>query len=71
MKEIKGRVVYNDLEGGFWGIIDEDGKKYVPVNMPEQLKIENKWSTIVLTEKSFDAGIQMWGTYVEIISFET
>jgi inhibitor of cysteine peptidase len=29
--KIKGTIVHNDLEGGFWGILGDDDKKYRPV----------------------------------------
>ena len=35
---ITGHVKYLDFEGGFWGIIGDDGKEYRPVSMPNQLK---------------------------------
>ncbi|WP_236980664.1 hypothetical protein [Membranihabitans maritimus] len=71
MKEITATVVFNHFEGGFWGLIDKDKNKYVPVNMPEQLKVEGKTSVIVISERPDVTGIQMWGAYVEIISFNT
>ena len=37
-KKIKGKVVYQNLGMGCWGIVDQSGKEYRPVNMPEQLK---------------------------------
>ena len=37
-KKITGKVVYQNLGVGFWGIVDDRGNEYRPVNMPEQLK---------------------------------
>ncbi len=28
---IRGRVVRVELEGGFWGVIDAEGNRYVPI----------------------------------------
>ena len=34
----RGTVRYIPLEGGFYGIIADDGKKYLPLNLPEKYK---------------------------------
>lgn len=36
--KVKGKVIYLPLEGGAYGIEADNGKKYLPVNMPNQLK---------------------------------
>lgn len=38
---ITGRVVFNDFEGGFYGIITENGEKLLPMNMDKSLMREN------------------------------
>ena len=59
-----------DLEGGFWGMVDEEGNQYLPMNTHEQLKIENH--SFVMTIEVLDVmGMMMWGTPVNIISFTT
>ena len=68
---IKGKVVYQDLGMGFWGIIDDSGREWRPVNMPEQLKIKDKAVSVVAKEIEEDMSIFMWGTAVKIISFNT
>ncbi len=67
---INGKVVHQDLEGGFWGIVGEDGRQWLPINMPEQLKREGKKVSITVRE-SDSVGIQMWGVPVKVISFHT
>lgn len=73
MKKIKisGKVSYQNLGTGFWGIIGKDGREWRPVNMPEQLKYEGKEIQVVAVEADEDVSIFMWGTPVKIISFET
>ena len=67
---LKGRATRVDLEGGFWGIVDEDGNRWQPVNMPEQLK--GKDTTVQCTVyKTDEATAAMWGEPVFIVSFET
>jgi len=77
--EAEGEVVYENLEGGFYGIVvyDADGNplaKYLPINLQDKLK-EDVGNTIKLqsfySEK--DAmSIFMWGTlvYVEAYTIE-
>lgn len=70
-KRIKGKVVYQDLSGGFWGIVDEKGNEWRPVKMPEQLKYKGKEVEVVVQEVEEGASIFMWGTPVKIVSFQT
>ncbi len=67
---ITGKVVYESIGPGVWGIVDKYGKEWRPVNMPEQLKHKGKEVTVVAQEVD-DVSIFMWGTPVKIISFET
>ena len=67
---IKGKVTYQNLEGGFWGIIDERGTQWQPVQMPEQLKIDGKEVNLVVQEERVET-IAMWGIPVRILSFHT
>ncbi|MBY5959058.1 hypothetical protein KUV50_12980 [Membranicola marinus] len=68
---IRGIVRYITLETGFWGIESEDGEKYIPVNMPEQLKNEGRQVEIEAETVGSMSGLQMWGQYVKVLSFET
>ncbi|MEL6636269.1 MAG: hypothetical protein AAFW73_20610 [Bacteroidota bacterium] len=70
MKVVKGKVAYQHLGPGFWGIIGEDGQAYRPVNMPNQLKYEGyavKVEVVPVDEMS----VFMWGQPVKVVSFET
>ena len=69
--KIDGKVVYQNLGTGFWGIEDSKGNQWRPVNMPEQIKYEGKQVKIVATEVDEDMSIFMWGTPVKVISFNT
>lgn len=68
---IKGTVVYQNLGMGFWGIEDAKGGQWRPVQMPEQLKYEGKQVEVTARKVKEDASIFMWGTPIEIVSFET
>ncbi|HFA48230.1 MAG TPA: hypothetical protein ENJ95_04340 [Bacteroidetes bacterium] len=70
MKTITGKVTYQQLATGFWGIIDDSGQEWRPVNMPEQLKKEGKRVSVTIKEVD-EMSIFMWGTPVRIVSFST
>jgi hypothetical protein len=68
--KIKGKVVYLSFEGGAYGIEDSNGRKFLPVNMPEQLKKDG--AQVVCNISPTDAEtMMMWGEPVIINSFET
>jgi hypothetical protein len=67
---ITGKVVYLSFEGGAYGIIDQHGKKYLPINMPNQLKRDG--AQVVCSIRPADVeSMVMWGDPVYIYSFET
>ena len=68
--KIKGKVVYLSFEGGAYGIEDQHGKKYLPVNMPNQLKKDGAEVTCHIRPADV-MSIVMWGEPVYIDSFET
>ncbi len=70
-KRITGKVTWQDLGTGFWGIVDSNGREWRPVNMPEQLKKDGKQVTLTVREVDEEASIFMWGTAVEVVGFGT
>ena len=68
--ETTGTVTYVNLEGGFYGIVGEDGTRYDPVNLDERYK-EDGLRIRFRAEKQEDvAGIRMWGEIVQIHEIE-
>ena len=67
---IHGTVTFQHLGTGFYGIVDDKGNEWRPVNMPEQLKKPGKSVTLTIKEVD-DMSIFMWGTPVEIVTFHT
>jgi len=67
---IKGKVVYNKLGMGFWGILDDAGNQWEPVNMPNQIKYDGK-EVEVVAKITDQESINMWGRVVKIVSFST
>ncbi len=68
---IEGKVVYEDIGPGCWGIVDAQSKQWRPVNMPEQLKKVGASVRIKANEVEEFASVFMWGTPVHITSFHT
>lgn len=65
-----GRIEYIDLEGGFYGIIGDDGVKYDPVNLSSDFKQDSlrvRFEGKILTDQ---ASFHMWGTLIELTKIE-
>lgn len=68
--KINGTVVYIPVEGGAYGIVDHSGRKFLPLNMPNQLKKDG--ASVVCKASPADVETtMMWGEPVYIDSFET
>jgi hypothetical protein len=68
--KITGKVILLPFEGGAYGIEDDHGKQYLPINMPNQLKKDGA-RVKCSVRKTDDVSIIMWGDPVFIDSFET
>ena len=67
----QGRIVWNDFEGGFFGIVDENGSKYFPLRpLKEELQVDGLAIRFVLRSQADVATIVMWGTPVSVIQIE-
>jgi len=65
-----GTIQYINLEGGFYGIVDDDGNKYDPVNLQNEFQEDGlrvKFSFKVLTDT---ASMHMWGTLIELTDIQ-
>jgi inhibitor of cysteine peptidase len=65
-----GTIQFNDFEGGFYGIVGDDGENYDPINLPlefEEDGIRIKYTLKILEDQ---VSIHQWGTMVEIITIE-
>ncbi len=64
---IFGRVVYVDLEGGFYGILSNLDEQYDPINLPIEYQ-QNGIPVYVVARIRDDLGsIHMWGIIIEIL----
>ncbi|BDS10298.1 hypothetical protein [Aureispira anguillae] len=67
--KIQGTVKYQNLSGGFWGLIDRDGNKWKPVEMPQELQKEGINVEIKAKKVLGGMSIFMWGTTIKILEF--
>lgn len=65
-----GTVQYVDLEGGFYGILGEDGTKYNPMNLGESYREDGLRVRFRFRSRDDVATTQMWGQNVEILEIE-
>jgi hypothetical protein len=66
--KISGQITYQDIEGGFWGIISEAGDKFVPIDgLPDSIRIDGL-SVDAEIEPVQMFGTAMWGRHVRVIS---
>jgi len=62
-----GTVTYVDLEGGFYGIVADDGERYLPLDLDETCRVDGMRLIFVGEIARDTATIQQWGTPIEII----
>lgn len=51
--EVSGTVVWKNFEGGFWGFDSDDGKKFMPQNLPKAYRQDGtklKLTGLVITD---------------------
>ncbi len=69
--EFTGTVRYIDMEGGFYGIVADDGSRFDPENLPEQYARDG---ARVAVKASLNPrrmmSTHMWGARVRIISVD-
>lgn len=63
-------VRWISLEGGFCGLVAEDGARYLPVNLPEEYKKDGLKIKVRGKIRTNVATVYMWGTPLEIIEIE-
>ncbi|WAI02328.1 hypothetical protein [Methanogenium organophilum] len=61
-----GTIVYQNLEGGFYGIVTDDGTPYLPLNLPDEFAQDNLSITFTGVAKTDVMTIQQWGTPLEL-----
>jgi hypothetical protein len=65
-----GTVKYVDLEGGFYGIVSDDGKQYDPINLEQTYHEDGLRVRFQAKIRQDMASIHMWGTIIELTRIE-
>ena len=65
--EGNGTIHYEDLEGGFYGIIADNGERYLPVNLDDTFKSDGLRVNFSAYPASVST-ISMWGTPVRLVT---
>lgn len=64
---MKGTVSRQEIEGGFWGIVADDGSQYLPVNgLPETAQRDGARISFEAEPTSSGVSIMMWGKPVRV-----
>jgi len=61
-----GTIKHQGLEGGFWGIVGDDGQNYDPQNLAPEFQKEGLRVYFEAVTLPNQASFHMWGTIVEI-----
>ncbi|UCD93026.1 MAG: hypothetical protein JSV43_03710 [Methanobacteriota archaeon] len=62
-----GTVKFISLEGGFFGILGDDGEKYDPINLDEEFQVDGLRVIFIAKICENQVSFHMWGTLVEIV----
>ncbi len=64
---VTGTVRYIELEGGFYGIVADDGRKLDPVNLPEEFQKDGLRLEVRVVPLRDRVSVRMWGTPVRVL----
>jgi hypothetical protein len=65
-----GTVRLLDFEGGFYGIISDNGEKYDPINLNKEFQVDGLRVRFDAKKRENMVSYHMWGTIIEIINIE-
>ena len=70
MVEGTGTINHIELEGGFYGIVTDDGRQFDPIDLDESFKEDGLRVRFRAQTVEGVSSIHMWGTLVEIVTIE-
>ena len=65
-----GRVVRVELEGGFYGLLAPDGRRYDPMNLPDRYRRDGLVVSVRVRPKPGVVSFRMWGEIVEVVEIQ-
>ena len=66
--EDTGTIKYINLEGGFYGIVADNGQKLDPLNLKDEFKKDGLRVKFVYSLKKGTVNVHQWGKIIEILS---
>ena len=66
--EIVGIVVHRDLEGGFYAIDGDNGKRYDPINLPESFRKNGLRVKVTARRRTDVMSLHMYGSIIEVVN---
>lgn len=68
--QIVGQATWVPLEGGFWGILGKDGKRYDPGSLRQDFQREGQWVRVEAVPEAGRISFRMWGIPIRIVHIE-
>jgi len=65
--EVQGTVVHRSIEGGFFAIDGDDGRKYDPMNLPESFRKDGLKVKVKARLRRDAMSIHMYGAIIEVV----
>jgi hypothetical protein len=65
-----GTVRFQEIEGGFWGIVADDGRKFDPMGLDAKFQKEGLRVRFEATPDADRMSTHMWGTIVSLSHIE-
>jgi len=69
--EIMGTVTYKHIEGGFYAIDGDDGRKYDPINLPDSFRKDGLKVKVTARLKKDAMSFHMYGAIIEVVNIAT
>lgn len=66
--EIVGTITYKNLEGGFYAIDGDNGKKYDPINLPQSFRKDGLRVKVTARPRRDAMSLHMYGAIVEVVN---
>ena len=65
-----GTIALLDFEGGFWGIVGDDGEHYDPINLDSEFQRKDLRVYFEAKIRTDLGSFHMWGKIVEILKIQ-
>lgn len=68
--EFRGEIVHLAIEGGFWGIVAKDGRRFDPGAIPAEYQHAGLRVRVVARPAQGRLSFRQWGQAVDIVALE-